>query len=340
MGTAYRKLVACDRDVAEGNYFRIMEKATDTDTLVSLSMAAIDSEVWSPVWQELSKISSYDARDEIATRIGQECSDDKVLKFLQGSYFALKGLDFQQWDDAFIVCESDELSTWIGAQIESPPAQVYDEKYNSILDIAGEKLGSQALPHLSKAAIIAAASGPYDSILMQMDTSVAPSLGESMSQEMQQLLEDALVNVASNVDPEKARSVADRLANSGSLAAAATLLPTVYGDRMKNGSFSYGAVSIELGSCDGVKTAVVHTAEIVEPGKRWYIMDDIESPMRAFKPRLKKCDAETDVWSVATTPEPVRSSKDRSNWVDSDATQWESKGYEVKTQSEKAIKLD
>ena len=175
---------------------------------------------------------------------------------------------------------------------------------------------------------------------MQMDASVAPGLGQVADPANLQQLEEQLLRVARAVGPEKARVVADRLATSGADATAARLLPEVYPDLMKGGgSFLYGAAAIETGECKGVKTAVLHYAEVEDPGTRWVILADVTEHLHAVKPKLSKCDVDEEPWAVATTPEPVKSGKDVDSWVEELAAQWKSQGYSVKTQSEKAVKL-
>ena len=168
-----------------------------------------------------------------------------------------------------------------------------------------------------------------------------PGIGEPIKPDEQARLERELVKVASAVNRDKARSVADRLANAGADTAAAQLLPTVYPDRVSaTGGFAYGAASIERGDCDGTKTAVIHLARVEEPGKRWIILDDVRGPMQGVKPKLTKCTAEGSEWGVSTTPEPVSSSKDIDSWVDGIVKQWKDKGYEVSVRKEKSLILD
>lgn len=342
LAAAYTDLARCDKATAEANFSRYMTNATEADDLVSLSKAAITADTWNPVWQMLGKITSYDARDEVANEIGALCSSDpKVVSFLQGAYFGLRDIEFQQWDNAYLTCESADLTTWMTDQIVKPPAKMFDEKYNALIGIYANKLRAGALPNMAKAAIAAAAAGPYDAILMQMDSALTGSLGDDATSADKQAYEDALVAVAQGVDPDKARSVADRLANAGSTAAAAKLLPVVFADRVQaGGSFLYGGAAVEAADCKGVKTAVVHVAQVSDPGTRWVILSAAEAPLRSAKPKLSKCTAEPDAWSVAVTPEPVKTSKDIDAWAASLAAQWTEKGYAVKIETEKAIALN
>lgn len=337
----FRELASCDRKLAEENYIRFMSSATDSDLLVSLSMTAIHADVWNPVWQQLGKISSYDARDEIARRIGETCSqDEKVVSFLQGAYFGLRDIDFQQWDDAFIACESPTLMDWMTQQVESPPDKVFDEKYNALMDIYMRRLKGRALHSLATAAIKAAEAGPYDAILMQINAAVAPELGDVMPPEDQKTLQEELVRVARGVSNDKAHGVADSLANAGFQEAAARLLPTVYKERQQSdGSFLYGAVAIEAGECKGTNTAIVHVVEVKEPGKRWIVLTDVQKAIREVKPKLGKCNTDGEVWPVAVTPEPVGTGKDIDPWVAALVKQWTDKGFEVKTQNDRTIVL-
>jgi hypothetical protein len=339
---AYAEAVRCDKVFAEQSYTRFMSSANDADTLVGLSMAALDANIWNPVWTQLSKIQSYDARDEIADRIGSSClENERVVSFLQGAYFGLRGIDFQQWDDAFISCEAPGLDTWLTTQIENPPNRIFDEKYNALMTIFVAKLGSGALPSLATSAIKAAAAGPYDAVLMQMDSAVAPELGDDISPENKAALEEALISVAKEVGSEKSRAVADRLATAGAHEAAAALLTSVYPDRVQSsGGFLYGAAAIERADCKGTKTAVIHHAEVNEAGKRWLILDEVKPALRQTKARLAKCTPEEGDWPVATTPEPVHNGKDVDAWLDVLEGQWAAREYTVKMQGEKDINLD
>ena len=299
--------------------------------------------LWTPVWRVLSHDAlDYNVRDQVAAVIGQKCTENtKIVAFLKGAYFGLRDLEFQQWDDALIACQDADWGTWLSQQAQNPPASMFDDKYNALLSVVGTRLKADALPVFTQAAIKAAESGPFDAILMQMESAVQPGIGEPIKPEDKARLESSLVEIASNVNREKARAVADRLANAGASTAAASLLPTVYPDRVDaDGGFLYGAASIERATCKGEKTAVLHIAKVEESGKRWIILNDVRKPLRAVKPRLGKCEAEGAEWGVSTTPEPVASSKDVDAWVDQLEKQWTDKGYDVSVKKEKTITLD
>jgi hypothetical protein len=136
------------------------------------------------------------------------------------------------------------------------------------------------------------------------------------------------------VGPEQAALVADRLFNAGAEAAAASLLPRVYPDRVQSGGrLMYGIASIE--TCE--KEMVVHYASVIEPSKRWSIVADIEGPARAFKAKLKCTSGQP--WEVLATGEPVANANAIASWVDDLVKQYEGKGLAVKTKEEKQIVL-
>lgn len=338
---AFAELVKCDRKVAEANFNKYLEKATDSDAAVGLFLTAVDTDVWNPVWGALSKITSYEARDEVANAVGAACTDrPKVVNFLEGAYFGVRDIEFQQWDDAYRACPDAGLMTWIEKQVAAPPNKMFDEKFNALMEIYVKGRKVEALPALTTGAVKAATDGgPFDPILMKMGEAVAPELGKSTSPEDQKKLEEALISVGKQVNAEKALAVANQLANTGSDAAAAALLPTVYPDRVQSGgTFLYGAMAVEAGDCGGKKSAVLHIANVTEAGKRWSIISGIEAPLRAGKAKLGKCTVESP-WPIISTPEPVKSASDIDKWVESVQADWEKKGFEVKTQKEKAISL-
>lgn len=334
--STYKKVLQCDKGEAEGAYIDFLKQSGDADTLIALSLAAIDGKAYDPVWNSLDKIKDYSARDQVASGIGQACTEhEEVVVFLKGAYFGLRDIQFAQWDDAYASCPSEDVGAWLEDLVVKPPAQSYNEKYNTILAIWVKRKGKDGLDAMATAAIAAAGNnGPLASVLESMDRAVAPAYGAEMSADDQAALEAALVKVASNVQPAEARLVADKLYNAGSESQAASLLPKVYPDRVQgDGSLLYGAASVE--SCD--KQAVIHYATVSEPAKRWSIITDVEAPTRGYKARLK-CTPDGE-WPVLATPEPVSSEKEVEAWVSGLEAEWASKGFEVKTRSEGDIDL-
>ncbi len=335
--STYKALIKCDKATAEGAYLEFLKGTGDVPTMTALSLAAIDAQIFMPVWTSLEKVKDYSARDETAAAIGAACeTNPQVIVFLKGAYLGLKAIQFSQWDDAFAACPSAEIEGWLQARVEDPPASSFDEKYNSVLQIWTDRKGSAAMGALKGAAIKAAGNdGPFNSVLEAMDRSVQPtSYGAEVSPEDAAALTANLVEIASGVNPERARSVADRLFNAGSEKEAASLLPRIYPDRVQaGGGMLYGVASVE--ACDN--EVILHVASATEPGTRWSVASDLEAPARAFKPRLK-CTAEGP-WPVLVTPEPVADSKAIDAWVATLMKQWTDKGMSVKTRPEAAIAL-
>lgn len=338
---AYGDLLACDRKLAEANFNKYLEKATDADALVGLVVKAIDGDVWNPAWLALGKISSYDARDEVARRVGESCTTDtKVETFLQGAYSGLRNVEFTQWDDGLLACSSDKLWAWADGVVAAVPAKQFDEKYSSLVGIYVKHKRVDALPTLVAATTKAAEiGGPFDDLLQHMGDSVAPELGQDPDPEQQAKLVEALVSVAQKVPVEQARDVANQLANAGAEGPAASLLPKLYPDRVQGGGgFLYAVGAMEAGDCDGKKTAVLHYTTASEPGKRWTILGDLEPLMRASKAKLKGCTMEGP-WPVMHSPEPIKSAAEADVWSAAIVKEWADKGYDVKTQKEKSVAL-
>lgn len=334
--SAYKDYLKCDKAEAEAAFFDLMQVTGDVGTLVDLSLAAIEMKAYAPVWNSLEKIKDYSARDQVAAGIGTACSDNaEVVVYLKGAYYGLKDIKFAQWDDAYIACDNEEVDAFLQGLVEKPPKRSYDEKYNTLLHIWVKRKGKSGLGNLTKAAIGAAAEGPFPSALDAMNQAVQPTeLGASLTDEDRATLEKALVEVASAVDPEKAKQVADMLFNAGAESSAASLLPTVYPERVQaDGRLLYGVAAVE--TCD--KDVVIHFADATDPASRWAISADVEAPARTFKPRLK-CTPDKP-WPVLVTPEPVVDAKAVGDWVATLESEWTGKGFEVKTRPEKAIVL-
>ena len=339
LATAYRELAKCDPALAEKTFPSLITKADDSDSLADLFLAAVDTDGWNGVWATISKISDYTARDVVAEDIGAKCVENpKVVQFLQGAYFGLKDVDFKQWDDAFVACQSPKLDEWIVKQVDSPPKARFDEKYDTLLQIYGKKQRANALPHMASAAIKASEDGPFEGILVQMEAAVAPEIGDPEPEDKAKLT-DAYMTVAKGVSHEKARAVADRLVNAGDVPKAIEVLKLIYADRMEGGNFIYGAASVEAGECKGTKTAILHWVQVTEPAKRWQIRDDATPLLRAFEPKLKKCTLDEGAWPVLFSTEPLQGSTGLSEWVFAQERDWKSKGYTVTVRSEPAIVL-
>lgn len=339
--TAYQALIGCDSKVAEASFVKFLEKASDTDAVTGLVQVAIDAKLWTPAWTSLSKVPDFSARDEIASNIGGQCAEHPTtVTFLQGAY-TLRDVEFKQWTHAYDVCDDTKLWDWVEAKVKAPPPKQVDEKYIGVANIYAKKKHAEAVPVLSAAAVTAAGNGgPFNSLLESISTAMAPGFGQNMTDEAKKQLEETLVGIAQKTGPEQAKGVATQLANSGSEEAAASLLPVLYPDRLQpGGTFLYGVASVESGTCSGKKTAFVHYTTLTESGTHWSILSEIESPMRAMKPKLKGCTVDEGGWPVVHTEEPEKSANDSTTWAEERAKEWSDKGYEVKLQKEKEFAL-
>ncbi len=339
VAAAWGSLAKCDKATAEATFNDALGRATDVDGLSSLAFAAIEGQSWKPMWSALGKISNYEARDEVATAVGAACVErPMVVTFLQGAYAGLRDIEFQQWDDAFVACQDPALSAWIEKEIKNPPQKKFDEKFVNLMGIYVKRMKLEALPVLAEGAVAAAASGPFDAFLFKIGEAAQPEMGASNTPEIQAKFEATMVDVASKVDREKTLAVASQLANNGSEAAAAKLLPVLYRSLAKGGVFTYGAAAVEAGDCGGKKQAVLHVASVDEPGTRWSILRDLEPALRSAKAKLKGCTME-DPWPVVHTPTPVGGRSEIDAWLSGVQKDWEGRGYDVKVQKEKSVVL-
>lgn len=334
----FAKLAQCDKTMAEDNFLgAFLPRATDFDTLVQLSETAIQAGVYNSTWKMLGKIPDYSQRNAVASAIGEKCATNPaVVKFLQGAYFALNNTDFSQWDDAYLTCESEEINTWFTQQVLAVPTGSYSESYNTLLDIYIKQNSVEALPKLQEAALAAKDNGPFDVIITQMNNAVQPGLGETMSAEARSAFEDAIIAIAKEV-PEKALFLAQQL-NSVESTRSGELLQIIYADRLVDGQLTYGVVAVEAGDCKGKKQAVLHVANVTDPAKRMVILQDATAPIRAAKPKLKKCEVEGD-WPVSTTSAPI-SGAELDELIATIQSKYEGEGYKVKVVTEATIALD
>ena len=336
----YAKLLGCDKQVGQDNFPQFMRASGDDQTLIELSLTAIEFNAWNPVWNMLGQITSYEQRDLVAKGVGTACvENEKVIGFLQGAYFALKPIDFQQWDDAVLACEAPAFNDWLVNQVENPPAKLFDDKWNALVETFVRRKGAGALPSLVASGKKAASNGgPFEVVLTQMEASVAPELGEDLKPEDAKALTGSMVELAKSIDGDSARAVANRLANQGADSEAAALLRSIYADRINDGKLRYGAASVEAGTCSGERQVVIHSTDLYNPLTVWDVTAAAEDRMRSFKPRLSKCTVDTP-WPVIVSVEPVKSDDEIKSFLDDLTEIWKQKGYQVKVKGEKAIQL-
>lgn len=335
---AFKDAVACDPRQAESSYDAFWAKKDD-DTVTSVAVAAIDAKLYTPVGKMMEKIPATDQKDFLAGKVGEACAaHPEVLTFVQWAYFGLLDREFSQWDDALSTCGSDPMTKWLETLVLKPPKTAYDEKYSSIVTAYVKHQHVDALPILERASIEAANSGgPFGMLIERMGSAIEPDdIGVNVKPEDKKRLEDSMVKVANQVGPEQAALVADRLYSGGAPAAAASLLPRIYPNRVQDdGRLLYGVASVE--TCD--KDVVVHWAPVYDPAKRWSILDDVVAPARAFKPKLR-CGIATDKpWEVLSTGEPVAMTSEIAPWLDEVVAKLASKGLAVQTKEEKPVIL-
>ena len=337
----YESVIRCSAKEAQPAFFKFMQQAGEPDTLAALSLVAIDSDIWTPVWEMIGKISDYSARDEVAELVGNSCNEHpKVISFLQGAYFGLRDIEFQQWDDALASCDSEEFQAWMVQTIESPPPKLYDEKWETVTKAFVVRQRTASLSTLVNAAAKASENGgPFDAILAHMESAVMPEFGIEISVDGRESLEKSLLDLAKQIAPDRARAVAGKLSNAGSESAAASLLPTIYPDRVQTGGgFLYGAAAVESGVCDGANMAVLHVALVTETGKHYQLQSALEGPMRQLKGRLTKCQV-VEPWPIVVSGTPLGKKDDIEPFVDQLSTMWTMKGYEVRRRNEKTVDI-
>jgi len=342
VAVAFQDLVACSEDEAAANFDRFMEQAgsSGSEALTTLAMAAINQQIWNPVWEMIGKISDYAARDDIAAMIGEKCTEnEQIFPFLQGAYYGLRSREFSQWDDALETCTSDQFNAWMMSLVEAPPSTTYDEKWSTVVRAYISQHGENALGPLTTAAIAASANGgPFEAILGYMNDTVAPSFGGSMTAEQTETLQTALSTVASQVTPEHGRLVANRLADSGATAAAAALLPAIYPDLVQDdGGFLYAGASIEAGTCGDEQKAVIHFFTIEDSGANYAVAGLFDEEARAFRSRIgRRCEAETP-WPVWASATPISNEGEVEDAIEPLVTEWEGRGFEVNKREEDSI---
>lgn len=328
--SGFEALARCDLELAKSTFPQLMVRAGDLETLVPLALAAVRVDAFVPVWEMMGKVP-YEHRQALAEGIGGACAvEPKVVPFLQGAYVAMKGTEFASWSPALDACTSPALAAWIEGALATPPASTYNEKYNAVVAAWVRARGIASLPALEKGAVVAGANGgPFTTLLDAMDRAAQPaSLRDDPRPEDTAAVEAALVRVAKAVPPESARAVADRLATSGSVAAAASLLPTIYPDAaLADGTVRWAAAAVE--ACEG--EALVHWTTWTEVPTRVDLLEPARAAFGAVKPKLK-CTG-TDGWTYRVTDAPV-AEDGVEGWVAGLVKTWNDQGFKTKDKRE------
>lgn len=328
--TAWRNIATCDAALGQAEFPRSMKNAGSVESLVPLSLAAIELDLFQPVWEMMHKLPS-EHRADVATGIGAACeATPKVRVFLQGSFAGLRGPDFLRWQPAYDACGDAELVTWVEGEVATPPASPYNDKYNALANILIHHKGHEALPTLEQAAIKAGAGeGPF-SMLSELIQSIAKPQGYAAKADPKVVdaVEQTLLRVAKAVPAEQARLVADRLYTAGNEAAAASLLPAIYPDRVQpDGGMLWAVAGIE--SCDD--KAMVHWAAVSLKPERMSADEVLAPTLQATKRKLK-CGGDLQI--IGST-EPLADASAAKGWAAQIVDRLASEGTDAKMKEAK-----
>jgi len=313
---AFAAVAACDPTVAGGQLGGAVKRTGDVDSLVALAHTAIDAGLSTEVHGMLEPIPDYAAREEAARAIGALCTTDpQVLAYVVGLHDSVRDRTFVAWSGALRTCEAPELTAKLESLAAKPPATAFDDKYATVVDLYAAKKGADAIPVLEHAAIASAKGGPFPVVIDALVKAATPQgIGTRPEGAAREALIGALTRIAPGATPDQVTTLADKLVAMGAEDAAASLLVHIYPDRVQpDGGFVYGVAAVERCEDD----ALVHWAVVREPGTRWAVADDLQTPAESFEPRLK-CKEPTP-YTVVTTPGPVASTGDVSAWAASQA---------------------
>ncbi|MCB9680762.1 MAG: hypothetical protein H6733_04750 [Alphaproteobacteria bacterium] len=331
--STYKRLGACDGDAARTEYERFMVKAGDLETLVPLTLSAISLEAHTSIWKGMDRVP-YEFRGQLAQQVGEACSTQpEVVTFVQAAYVALKGAEFATWVPAMKACEAPAMTTWLEEVLVDPPTSTYNEKYNAVLQAYVDTRRMDALPTLEKAAtVIAGRGGPLSLVLDAMQRATQPeSFRDQPDPADVTTVEEALVRIAQAAPPEVARQVADRIYALGSEPLAASLLPSIYADRVQSGGgLMWVAAAIE--QCDG--DAVVHWVSWTEAPTRLAVLEPATAPLRAAKPKLK---CAGDPWVVRASETPVAGRAGAEAFVQAIVDELDGQGVKAKDREETKV---
>lgn len=326
---SYQDLATCDVEVARREFSLYLASAGDLETLIPLTIAGIDARAYSGIWDMMPKVP-YEHREALASGVGAACVDHaNVLPFLQAAWVGLKGTDFTAWEPVVHACPKPEVTTWLEGVVVAPPKSPFNDKYAAMVSAYAKIRGVESLPALEKAAIAAAAEGPFNHLVETIQRSILPKGYKATAPaEHQAAMEQTLVRVAKAVPSEQARLVADRLVNAGNEALAASLLPAIYPDRVaSSGQITWAVAAVE--TCDG--QAVVHWAEVTENPQHWGITALATPQIQAVSGKLK---CESGVWAVQGGSEPVVSGDGVKAFIDGIVADLKGKGLKVKAVEE------
>ncbi len=327
---AFRALATCDDSEADKVFLDVMKRTNEVDSLTALALAALESGIIAPV-QAMAEHIPVGAREQVTSAVGARCTEDgAALQVVTGLHEAVRDRGYAAWSAGLQACDDDGFTAWVESAVKAPPPHTFDDKYNTVLEVWAKRKGTEALPALQAAAEGSLGGGPFQMILDAMQRSVTPEgLNAKPNDADRTRLIAALAAVAANSSSEQAAAIANRMITVGAESDAVTLLPRIYPKAVQSGGgFVYGVASVER--CDD--DAVLHWAEVHEPGKRWRVQGSAEEAARAFKARLK-CDAGD--WEVRHTAGPVANAGEVETWAEGLAGEF----GDAKLRDEKPIEL-
>jgi hypothetical protein len=330
---AFSAVVTCNPQQGREQFAAAVKKTGDTESLAALAQAAIGLGLDEVVYGLLETIPDYAARTEVARLLGSRCVDDpKVVAFLTKAHTALKDRAFVGWSPALSACPAEGVTTELERLAAAVPPRGFDDKYAAVVELYAERAKVAGLPVLEKAAIAASKGGPYPVVIDAMVRAVTPpGIGTKPTDADRQALVDSLRRVADHATPEQVTKLADTFVAVGAASEAASLLPRIYPDRVQvGGKFLYGVAALE--TCE--EEALVHYAVVEESGERWSIVDDVQAPAAAFKPKLK-CRTPAP-YTISVTPGPVAARDAVATWAQTVAANAKP---EAKLKEEPAITL-
>ncbi|MGC6492715.1 MAG: hypothetical protein ACON5B_07725 [Myxococcota bacterium] len=331
---AYDRLASCDANMARENFPRFMMRSGDVETLVPLTLKAIDLGAFKQVGKMMEKVP-YENQVDVARDVGSACeTQPSVVTFLHESAKELRGTSFTRWAPAHEACSASAHQTWLATQVASPPSSPYSDRYDAVVRALSKHQGAAALPVLEKATIQAAKGGPFANLLDHIARAVEPSsYGAEIPEADREAMRETYLRIAKNIAPEQARQVADKLYTLGEEATAAGLIPSIFPASVQgDGTILWGSAAIE--TCDS--KAIVHWATFTRPPEVWATPDLVADAIRAAKPKLK-CDSGD--WKVVTSDEPLANRTQVQAWAEVQATVLVGSGADIKFKEEKGLSL-
>lgn len=315
----FLELAACDPKVAleqaNGAFQKIYPSAEGEKAAIAALKVGAGEVVRAWITRQIS-----DERARTINSLGEQCrANPNIMSFFVESQKAL-GDQFwrERWHRGLAACREAPIQELLRSALLAPNPD--SSRFGSILEVYARNLGKGAFPLLEQ---LATTSSPENQLHVMSAFSDAAGVGSENGTDPEAAREAiaTIVKVAPKITTRAVEQARIAVESLGDPTTADQLAAVRYAAlKQADGSFLWGAITIETVKCKNEKTTIAaHAGVVIEPGHRW------PDQMQAATEQLVKKSWELDTaesckgtgtLSVVIPPEPFADMKAFETWRD------------------------